>query len=113
MFNGSMRFLDQLHSNDDHNVYMTTTLNDQISRLTSSGLVSFWDSNFRKNNANRKQYENSADPKRLHISQFNGLMIICVALYMIGILIFVIDVMSVRHKSIKIITDFFSFDGFK
>lgn len=56
--------------------------------LTSSGLISFWNSSFRKNNGHGKQYENTAVPNRLNISQFNGLVMICVALYMIDILVF-------------------------
>lgn len=92
---------------------LTKPLNDQIAMLTSSGLISFWNSNFRKNDAHREEYENRDGPKRLNISQFNGLMIICVTLYIIGILIFVLELMSVRHKTIKTIIDFISFDGFK
>lgn len=92
---------------------LTKPLNHQIAKLTSNGLITVWNNGFRKNTARKNQFNDSGEPKRLAIDQINGLITICMVLYTICVIIFILELMSARHESIKIIMDFFSFDGTK
>lgn len=90
---------------------ITDVVNLVIHRLTSSGLIPFWTAQFRKSNARRKH--DKREPKRLAIDQINGLITICTIFYIICVMCFIFELMSIRHASIKMIMDFFSSDKTK
>lgn len=78
--------------------------------LTSSGLLSAWNSNFQKNYAHKPKSNDEIEPKRLSFDQVSGLMIICTISYAISVGIFILEVMSTGSRSIKILLDYFASD---
>ncbi|KAG4066326.1 hypothetical protein HA402_000550 [Bradysia odoriphaga] len=90
---------------------LTQPLNQQIQMLTSSGLISGWNSNFKRNSASKLRTTDQIEPKRLSVDQVNGLIVICMILYAISVIVFVFELVSSRRRPIKIVLDYFSSSG--
>lgn len=90
---------------------LTKPMNRQIHMLSSSGLITAWNSNFKKHSAHKPQSSSQIGPKRLSVDQVKGLMTICMISYAAGVVIFVLELLSSRNRSIKMILDYFSSDG--
>lgn len=87
---------------------LTHPINLQIALLSSNGLIANWDSKYRANNFLKSKSNDNREPKRLVIDQISGVIIICMVLYAIGVIIFILELMSTRHETIKIVMDFFA-----
>lgn len=77
----------------------------QILAFQSSGLIQDFEKYFTKN---IKDIEDK-EPKKLNIDQFIGLIEICAVLYALSFLIFLMELLALKHEKMKKFIDFFTF----
>lgn len=80
--------------------------NEQITAYTSSGLINFWIKKFRKS-----REEKTAPNRRKPVSmiQINGIIILCSYLIIFSLIVFVLELLSIKFELIKIFLDFLAF----
>lgn len=85
------------------------TFDDQILRLTSSGLMQSWSRQYQIPQFHR---ENQMEPaKTLKFNQISGVITVCIWLTVASIVVFVLEILSKSHAWIKTILDFLTFSS--
>lgn len=87
---------------------LTKEFNRQIDMITSCGFIQIWSRKFSQGYRKRYRKDHIA-PHALGYDQISGLIIVCVFMYLISCIIFVFELMSLKHDSIKRLMDFFTF----
>lgn len=83
--------------------------NEQISLLTSSGLIVSWERAF-KNPLYNKHIQMKPNALPLTLNQISGLIRVCIILIALSIKVFNFEVMLIRLETIRIVLDFLSFN---
>lgn len=82
-------------------------VNNQIDKYTSNGLISNWYRRFTKT----YNYRNDpTTPKKLAYDQISGIVTICVFMYAISCIVFVLELMTRNHERLKNIFDFLTWN---
>lgn len=79
--------------------------NQQINLYSSSGLIVTWAEQFKKPSYKSERME----PKALSLDQIIGLLIICFCLIAASVIMFIFELMSNNHETVRIIMDFLTF----
>lgn len=77
--------------------------NRQISAYTSSGLINFWASAFRKSAHSKSDKK---EPKPMSLHQVVGVIIVCSFLIAVSLIIFTLELLSTKFQAIKSSLDF-------
>lgn len=81
--------------------------NEQIFAYQTGGLDLKWAMEYQK--PQYLKYKRHMESKALSFDQINGLIIVCIFCYVISIIVFILELMSTSHGSIKILLDFLTF----
>lgn len=87
------------------NSWLKNSFDHQILNLQCSGLIQHWEKLFTRTIKDIEENE----PKKLRVDQFIGIIEICSALYALSVLIFIMELMTLKYKKIKKIIDFRTF----
>lgn len=79
--------------------------NHEINKFSSGGLIQQWARTFK----NRLLKIDKTEPKALSINQIAGVMTICYCLMATSVMVFIFELMSNCHESIKLLMDFLTF----
>lgn len=81
------------------------SFNEQINLMSSSGLIASWARHYV-----RPPYKNDQmEPKAVNLDQIVGVIIVCICLITISLIVFILEVISTSHGTIKSVLDFFTF----
>lgn len=83
------------------------TFNSQIEAYVSGGLINFWASKFQTKFHSKT---NGIEPSPLSLYQVKGVVKVCIGLFVISILVFILELMSTCHESIKNLLDFLTYN---
>lgn len=75
--------------------------NDQLQKYISSGLFSSWTKQFIDHKYSKEIRKTSNEPEKLSVHQITGILIILFAVYGISILVFIIELLSVKYHLIR------------
>lgn len=78
--------------------------NHQINLYNSNGLILSWVRQFKKT---RLIKNNQMDPKTLSVNQISGIMTVCGILNAFSIIVFIFELISTSHASVKKLLSFF------
>lgn len=78
----------------------------QIAAYTSSGLIDFWANKFRRSITNKSDRK---EPKPMSLHQIAGVLIMCSYLIAVSLIVFFLEVSSMRFETIKTFLDFLMF----
>lgn len=78
----------------------------QVSAFQSSGLIEHWEEIFPESCRDIEDKK----PKKLKVGQIVGVIEVCAVLYLISLIVFFLELMTLKHGKIKKIIDFFAFD---
>lgn len=92
------------------NSCLEKTINLQIGRFSANGLISVWTDDLTHEKL-AKVYLRSERfqmrvPKKLSMDQFWGVFVVCMLMYVISAAIFVMELVAVRFKFIRVLLDF-------
>lgn len=82
--------------------------NEQISLLTSSGMIVSWARLYKTPNYKHSQIQPKT--QSLTFNQISGLITVCGLLIVISVIVFGLELMSTSHETIKIVLDFVTFN---
>lgn len=85
---------------------LTDTFNKQLQTLRETGLIEFWTKNaidVRSSRSKRRQ------PSKLQMKNILAAFQICGIMYTISLIVFILEVISVRFQCIKSIIDYFTY----
>lgn len=85
--------------------FLEKSFNSQLNLYSSSGFIVQWAKNFRKQSFKSDRTE----PKPLKLDQIEGVLVVCMFMTAASVIVFIFELMSNCHGSIKKITDFFTF----
>lgn len=85
--------------------FLEEPFNHQMNLYSSSGLIVQWARNFKKPSYKSDRTE----PKALSLGQIAGVLVICIFMAAASVIVFIFELMSNCHETIKTIMDFFTF----
>lgn len=85
--------------------FLERPFNQQLNLYSSSGLIVQWAKNFRKQPFDSDRVE----PRPLLLDQITGVLAVCVCLTAASVVVFILELMSNCHDTIKRIMDFFTY----
>lgn len=85
--------------------FLERPFNQQLNLYSPSGLIVQWAKNFRKQAFNSDRIE----PQPLLLDQFTGVLAVCICLSAASVVVFILELMSNCHDTIKKIMDFFTY----
>lgn len=84
---------------------LAVEFNRQLQLLQETGLIGFW---FRNITSSSKSNE-TRDPKKLEMTSILAAFQICAAMYIVSVLVFILELVSVKSKRIKRIIDYLTY----
>lgn len=85
---------------------LTTEFNEQIQTLRETGLIEFWTKNFIDD---RKPESKHTQPTKLKMKNILGAFQICGIMLLISVIVFLLEIISVKFQHIKHILDYFTY----
>lgn len=89
------------------NSCLTRPINQQLIQFQSGGLIQSWSKKFQK--PPYLKDKSHMEPTALSFDQISGLVTVCIVATVISIMVFILELMSTSHESIKILLDFLTF----
>lgn len=85
--------------------FLEKPFNQQLNSFSSSGLIFQWAKNFKKQSFKSDRIE----PRALSFDQIAGVLLVCIFMTVTSLIVFICELMSSYHATIKTVMDFFTF----
>lgn len=85
---------------------LTTIFNEKLMTLREFGLIDYW---MRNSIDDRKSKSKKTEPAQLRLENIVAAFQICGVLYLIGLVVFMLEVISTKCKRVKCILDYFNY----
>lgn len=80
--------------------------NEQLQRIREAGVTQYW---IKKYIDDRKTKPNHRAPKKLQIKSILAAFEICIFMYFISFIVFILELLSTRYRRIKVFLDFLTY----
>lgn len=85
---------------------LVNVFNKQLEILRETGLIEHWIKNYIDE---RKMMSKQKEPTTLQIDSIRAIFQICAIMYLISIVVFILELVSVKYRRIKEILDYFTY----
>lgn len=85
---------------------LTTVINKQLQTLRETGLIEFWIKNYIDD---RKPRSKQREPTKLRMENILAAFQICGIMYFVSLLVFVLELFSVKYEKVKRVLDYFTY----
>lgn len=80
--------------------------NEQLQRIREAGLTEYW---IKKNVDDRTMKLYQRAPKKLQIQSIFAAFEICIVMYFISCIVFILELLSTRYRRVKVFLDFLNY----
>lgn len=87
--------------------YLLQPFNDHLNSMSSGGLIVIWQRKYVRS----LQQNDQKEPQAVNLDQITGVIIVCICLFGTSLIVFIFELMSSSHGTIKSVLDFFTFKG--